>query len=109
MSIITYNRFICEFCAGTINGDKGLCTGDIGSPLMAFANDSWVLAGIASYSLGCADSGYPGVYTRLPSFISFINSNINFSVTENTTVPISQTTTIAMQRTTTTSLVILTT
>ncbi len=56
------------------------CQGDSGGPLMAFVNNTWILAGLTSFGYGCAEAGYPGVYTRVSSFISFINTNINSSV-----------------------------
>ncbi|CAF3158832.1 unnamed protein product [Rotaria sp. Silwood2] len=82
-----------QFCAGTMTGDKDTCQGDSGGPLMAFVNNRWVLAGITSLGRGCAHLGYPGVYTRVSTFISFINSNVNFPLT--TTVSL---TTSANQR-----------
>ncbi|CAF2840636.1 unnamed protein product [Rotaria sp. Silwood2] len=90
-----------QFCAGTINGDQGLCGADNGSPLMTFVNDRWVLAGIATSNLGCGKAGYPGVFTRVSSFISFINSNIDFPVTQITTYPIRRAAADTVQTTTT--------
>ncbi|CAF3040273.1 unnamed protein product [Rotaria sp. Silwood2] len=73
-----------QFCAGAIAGDA--CMGDSGGPLMAFVNNRWILAGITSDGIGCARAGYPGIYTRVSHFISFINSNVDFPVTQTTTV-----------------------
>jgi secreted trypsin-like serine protease len=60
------------------------CQGDSGGPLMAFVDDRWVLAGITSFGYECAQPGYPGVYTRVSAFISFIQSNTNISLLELT-------------------------
>ncbi len=62
------------------------CQGDSGGPLMAFVNNTWVLAGLTSNGHGCAEAGYPGVYTSVSSFISFINTNTNSSVTDTTMI-----------------------
>jgi secreted trypsin-like serine protease len=67
---------------------------------MAFSNNRWVLAGITSNGIGCAEADYPGIYTRVSSLISFIDSNVNLSMSENTTILV---TTSAMQLNSTTS------
>ena len=53
---------------------------------MSFVNNRWILAGITSNGIGCALAGYLGIYTRVSHFISFINSNVDFPVTETRTV-----------------------
>ncbi|CAF0874640.1 unnamed protein product [Adineta steineri] len=63
-----------QFCAGVSGGGKDTCQGDSGGPLMAFVDNTWVLAGITSSGQGCAQAGYPGIYTRVSPFISFIDS-----------------------------------
>lgn len=56
-------------CAGSVG--KDFCTGDFGGPLMS----GTTLAGIASWSRGCAVSGYPGVYADVPYFSNWIKQN----------------------------------
>jgi secreted trypsin-like serine protease len=100
-----------QFCAGVNGGGKGkslcifnflrifisftidTCQGDSGGPLMAFVDDRWVLAGITSSGYGCAQPGYPGIYTRVSAFISFIDSKINSLVTETTKISVPTSTT----------------
>lgn len=39
--------------------------------------DTWNIAGITSYGVGCAVAEYPGVYTRVSMFVDWINGHIN--------------------------------
>ena len=39
-----------------------------------FVNEStWYVVGITSYGVGCGLSSYPGVYTRVSSYETWIN------------------------------------
>jgi len=51
--------------------------GDSGGPLVAMAesNLTWYLIGVTSYGASCADSKFPGVYTRVSSFETWISGN----------------------------------
>ncbi|CAF3754548.1 unnamed protein product [Rotaria sp. Silwood1] len=67
-----------QLCAGVPNGNKDTCYGDSGGPLMMFtSNKQWVLVGITSNGVGCAQAEYSGVYTRVAAFENWINSKIN--------------------------------
>ncbi|OLZ67515.1 serine protease [Streptomyces sp. IMTB 2501] len=60
-------------CAGLTTGGVDTCQGDSGGPLLI----GGVLAGITSWGEGCAEAGYPGVYTRLTTFSDLVTAQIN--------------------------------
>ncbi|EFY85697.1 extracellular trypsin protease [Metarhizium acridum CQMa 102] len=59
-------------CAGVSGAAKDSCYGDSGGPLVD-AN-SKTLVGIVSFGLGCANPAAPGVYTKVSSYLDFINN-----------------------------------
>ena len=58
-------------CAARLGRDS--CTGDSGGPLVLCSHQC-VLVGVASWGVGCAETKYPGVYTRLDKFTSWITN-----------------------------------
>jgi len=73
-----------EFCAGRpdMNGNgktqKGAdtCQGDSGGPLVCDDNGRPVLYGVVSWGIGCAWTGYPGIYAKVASELTWINQQL---------------------------------
>ena len=58
------------FCAGLLDvGGKDACQGDSGGPVV---DSNGLLVGAVSWGRGCAQKGYPGVYTRVGVYIKWI-------------------------------------
>jgi len=54
------------FCAGAVGRDS--CSGDSGGPLVRRVGNVHYQVGVVSWGIGCADSRFPGVYARIPSY-----------------------------------------
>ncbi|XP_013857574.1 trypsin-3 isoform X2 [Austrofundulus limnaeus] len=61
-----------NICAGVPAGMKDSCQGDSGGPLICNGR----LEGIVSWGIGCGDPNYPGVYTKIRNYRTWIDSVI---------------------------------
>lgn len=67
-------------CAGVLTGGKDSCQGDSGGPLMAPTSADggsyYYQIGIVSYGIGCARADVPGVYSRVQTFVDWIQEKV---------------------------------
>mmetsp|Transcript_26382 Transcript_26382/g.72497 ORF Transcript_26382/g.72497 Transcript_26382/m.72497 type:complete len:620 (-) Transcript_26382:436-2295(-) len=66
------------YCAGAMSGGKDACLGDSGGP--NYVTDPMTskrtLLGVVSWGIGCAQEGYPGVYTSVAYHHDFIRAAV---------------------------------
>nr|XP_049705535.1 trypsin CFT-1 [Helicoverpa armigera] len=93
VTILKVNRSVCEaryrlleeiysapfpvtngmICAGILDvGGKDTCNGDSGGPLL-YGN---LVVGVTSWSWGCAEPTWPGVYARVANYTDWIEAKI---------------------------------
>uniref|UniRef100_A0A182LWY5 CLIP domain-containing serine protease n=1 Tax=Anopheles culicifacies TaxID=139723 RepID=A0A182LWY5_9DIPT len=63
-----------QLCAGGVFGIDS-CSGDSGGPLMV-RRFYWIQEGVISFGNQCALEGWPGVYTRVSSYLDWIRQNV---------------------------------
>ncbi|PIK86086.1 trypsin [Synechococcus sp. 63AY4M2] len=74
----SYDGIILDtmLCAGFPQGGVDTCKADSGGPLLVPSGAGFALAGITSFGRGCAQPNFYGVYTRVSSFVGFVQSVI---------------------------------
>ncbi|CAL4105092.1 unnamed protein product, partial [Meganyctiphanes norvegica] len=69
------DKMICTYAVG-----KDACQGDSGGPLVwKSPSGHYNLVGVVSFGYRCAETGYPGVYTRVTKYLPWIKSNTGLS------------------------------
>ncbi|KAJ0174986.1 hypothetical protein K1T71_009127 [Dendrolimus kikuchii] len=71
-----------QFCAGNLTGAVDVCQGDSGGPLQMInpqpdyiiPYDIYYVFGVSSFKFKCAEPEVPGVYTKVSSFINWIET-----------------------------------
>jgi len=66
-----------QICAGLPDGAVDACQGDSGGPLVASVSGLRRLVGIVSEGNGCAEAKYPGIYTRVSTYATWINGIVS--------------------------------
>jgi secreted trypsin-like serine protease len=67
------------YCAGAITGGgKDACLGDSGGPnyVTDATTSNKIQLGVVSWGIGCAQEGYPGVYTSVAYHYDFIRTSV---------------------------------
>uniref|UniRef100_H2L3L9 Peptidase S1 domain-containing protein n=1 Tax=Oryzias latipes TaxID=8090 RepID=H2L3L9_ORYLA len=75
VSVPIVSNIQCNAAYGTgkVTNQDDVCRGDFGGPLVVSYGNRWIQAGVASFVTGCGYPDYPGVYTRVSRYQTWIN------------------------------------
>ncbi|XP_064471947.1 venom protease-like [Ornithodoros turicata] len=63
-----------QLCAGDGLGKKDTCQGDSGGPFVLPHDRRFYIVGVVSSGKDCATPGFPGIYTRVTSFLDWLKN-----------------------------------
>lgn len=79
---------VTMLCVGYETGGTDSCQGDSGGPLVWSGPNGPVLVGIVSWGNGCAQPGFPGVYTNIAAVSSWL-AGASSTASETASSPLS--------------------
>ncbi|KAK6626500.1 hypothetical protein RUM44_008973 [Polyplax serrata] len=71
---------LSNICTESTKGRFSACSGDSGGPLVSTQNGTKVVVGVVSWGQVPCGSGSPSVYTKVSSFVDFIQEKISLQV-----------------------------
>lgn len=63
-------------CAGSQQVTPSFCSGNLGGGLFCPVRNVWQLTGVLSFGIGCGAANYPGVFTQVRFFETWINQQL---------------------------------